>query len=475
MKHDFGVHVATLSNPGTTCGLPLEAIEAQCRILHGILKVLRPSYAFMTLSTWQKAATICSSHTMTRYPLSRTTEQYGPVEHYRWTELRSFHDGVSTIDSKLEGLLKVVDGLRLVLESVRDTFVTVTAEYGTGHVGSHWRNIARSLKDGQGVLGQLQEKLQSVNKTGKHLDAIRKQLRMNFATEQIAHFQQQIQSYRDTLQLSVQAVILWNQVPYQKSVESFVPALSDLQKEIRRLALEMNRRIDSPQPDSSVQNNSKTLTHLRECVRSAASVIYSASSVRSSRKDSIRKPLSDFGDCFPVENNVALQRWMASEAILEIGESESEQDYDPFRESAGKEEVSGNLDLSKHDSVFQNPNANTAVDVQGSETDANYETEAKKTGPANELQTTRQRPALVESDDESDAPSVSESLDSVPAPLVIASGDEYRGSGDSILQAASEINNETGRSHEAHPKIAELPGFGNRSDGHEPPSVATVL
>lgn len=102
-------------------------------------------------------------------------------------ELKKFCDVVATVRDKIDGLLKDVKRLSAVLESMRETFEGVTAEYGTGYVASHWRNIACALEDGSAIVSQLQRKLDNVNKAAKILDGPRKQIRLNNALEDIMH------------------------------------------------------------------------------------------------------------------------------------------------------------------------------------------------------------------------------------------------------------------------------------------------
>ena len=77
---------------------------------------------------------------------------------------------------------------------------------GTGHIGTLWDDVARSIEDGKDVLAQLQALVRKVSKDTKFLDEHRKQLRLNLAEEQIEEFRQHIRSFRDGLQLSLQAI-----------------------------------------------------------------------------------------------------------------------------------------------------------------------------------------------------------------------------------------------------------------------------
>jgi hypothetical protein len=78
----------------------------------------------------------------------------------------------------------------------------------TGHIGNHLRNISTLIKDGQNTLAQLQGTLDRVNKSVSVLNGARKNLRLKGAFDEIGMFKQQVRSYRDTIQLSVQTVIL---------------------------------------------------------------------------------------------------------------------------------------------------------------------------------------------------------------------------------------------------------------------------
>jgi hypothetical protein len=125
--------------------------------------------------------------------------------------LKQFRDEVNVVDTTLTGLLNDVDGFQQVLTSMKETFdqEDIKSNLGvTGHVGSHWKNLARSLGDGAGTLRQLQSLLEGVNKTTSFLDGPRKQLRFKSAIDQIAMYREQIQSYRAALQLSLSTVIL---------------------------------------------------------------------------------------------------------------------------------------------------------------------------------------------------------------------------------------------------------------------------
>lgn len=245
------------------------------------------------------------------------------------SELKKFHDGVLVVKSTIDGLLKDVEGLSIVLESMRDTFETVTAEFGSGNVATLWQSVARALEDGKEILGQLHERLQEINKDTRFMDGPRKYMRLNFATDQIAGFRQHVQSYRDTLQLSLQTIILWEQVTCKKSIEQILPNLSELHQDVRRLASKMDHRIeDSASMVATRQEEvqAAALNNLRDCVRSAASVMSSASSVIASEEDEDADTVlaSDFGDCLPPQPGIMISRWMESRTAYDYDGQSSE-------------------------------------------------------------------------------------------------------------------------------------------------------
>lgn len=125
--------------------------------------------------------------------------------------VKRFRDEVSVVDTTLDGILNDVDAFEQVLRSMKETFAQEEIQVdvqSTGHVGSHWKNLARSLSDGESTLDQLRSLLTSVNKSTSFLDAPRKQLRLKSAITQISGFREQIQSYRAALQLSLSTVIM---------------------------------------------------------------------------------------------------------------------------------------------------------------------------------------------------------------------------------------------------------------------------
>ncbi|KUJ21160.1 uncharacterized protein LY89DRAFT_428184 [Mollisia scopiformis] len=129
---------------------------------------------------------------------------------------KAFHDGMVIVDVKVTGLLSDVESFAQALQGLYNTLeeerVKATFQ-STGHIGNLWMNLSKTITDGQNTLVQLQSTLDKINKTVGILDNARKQLRLNSSMAELAMFQQQIRSYRDTIQLTLQTFILYVSLP----------------------------------------------------------------------------------------------------------------------------------------------------------------------------------------------------------------------------------------------------------------------
>ncbi|KAF3034835.1 hypothetical protein E8E11_004725 [Didymella keratinophila] len=251
--------------------------------------------------------------------------------------VRQFRDEVNVVDTTLNGILNDVEGFQSVLESMKETIDQKDLRgdlQTTGHVGSHWKNLSRSLNDGEGTLEQLRSLIISVSRSAKFLDAPRKHLRFKSAIAQIAEFREQIQSYRAALQLSLSTIILWNQTTLQKSTDQIpdkvIPDLNKLYDEFRTLGTSINMKIEKLQ--STVANQGyhaeselMSMNNLKECVQSAADVVSTASTTlapETSERASVKYG-SDFGDIFRKGSNEPMQRWISSNTVYEYEDVEA--------------------------------------------------------------------------------------------------------------------------------------------------------
>jgi hypothetical protein len=126
-------------------------------------------------------------------------------------ELEHFRGEVSTIGSDILMLIEDVGVLQNVLESMKATFSKpelVETLSLTGHIGSHWQNILRSLQDAETTLTGLLVILKDANKTTIFLDRPRKALRFRVVAERVQRFTGQVSSCKATLQLSLQTMAL---------------------------------------------------------------------------------------------------------------------------------------------------------------------------------------------------------------------------------------------------------------------------
>jgi hypothetical protein len=126
-------------------------------------------------------------------------------------ELQGIYDGAAIVDSAVKGLLLEVEGFAQTLQLMNETLQQPniqTSVQATGHIGSLWNNVARSITDGEETLTKLGETLQKVDKSVSMLDSTRKHFRLKSATGEISMYQRQISYYRDTMQASLQTMIL---------------------------------------------------------------------------------------------------------------------------------------------------------------------------------------------------------------------------------------------------------------------------
>lgn len=125
--------------------------------------------------------------------------------------IKDCYDGAVIADIIVEGLLSEVESFSQALRTMKETLENDKVQPSlreTGHMGNHWRNLSTSVKDAQDTLVQLQCTLDKVNKNVSVLNGARKHIRLKKAWEEIGMFQQQIRTYRDTVQLSLQTIIL---------------------------------------------------------------------------------------------------------------------------------------------------------------------------------------------------------------------------------------------------------------------------
>ncbi|KAK4455319.1 hypothetical protein QBC34DRAFT_66989 [Podospora aff. communis PSN243] len=199
--------------------------------------------------------------------------------------LKQFRDSVKEASTSINALISDISALRRVLLSMEETFQDTEDEQvlqQTGHIGTHWQNLHQCLSDGHDALSEFDAMLVDLNKSVRVLDETRRELRIQSAASRIALFRQQVQAYKDTLQMCLQAIILWNSVSIQKTATRIEPNLEAIHKEIRRLATNVEVKIQAIQDlvmGSTETDAVKDLVRLNQCIDSAASVLSSASTI----------------------------------------------------------------------------------------------------------------------------------------------------------------------------------------------------
>ncbi|RMZ86381.1 hypothetical protein DV736_g6390, partial [Chaetothyriales sp. CBS 134916] len=154
-------------------------------------------------------------------------------------ELKRLKQGSAEAGTTINALLSDVNGLRTVLQSMETTFDEIETREGfqkTGHIGAHWQNLNESLHDAYETLVELETLAKSLNRSVTVLDGPRRSMRLQAATTQIVNHRQQIQTYRDAMQFSLQTIIFWNTMSIKDTTCKVLPSMEALDQNIDRLA-----------------------------------------------------------------------------------------------------------------------------------------------------------------------------------------------------------------------------------------------
>lgn len=263
-------------------------------------------------------------------------------------ELKQFIDGTELVNTAVNVLLVDVEGFGQSLELMKNTVADPKLNesmISSGHVGNHWINVRTVLRDAEKALSALSATVAKVDKKVTVMDATRKHIRMKNAAEEIGLYQQQIRSYRDTLQVSLQTAVMWQQVASHEAASDVNLTLDQLQRMIRQLAMDMNQRMtvvegnltsnkpkvagvsderDDEDGDwvADHQLEKPALDNLRNCLRSAASIVSSASTALGRDVGAGRSTVygSDFGDVFPPQPSDLMLSWIESNRVEESSE-----------------------------------------------------------------------------------------------------------------------------------------------------------
>jgi hypothetical protein len=126
-------------------------------------------------------------------------------------ELKKFIEGTELVNTAVNVLLVDVEGFSQTLDlmkiTVEDPNINGSLE-SSGHIGNHWVNVKILLGDAEKALESLSGTISRADKKVAIMDATRRHIRLKGAADEIGLYQQQIRSYRDTLQVSLQTAIM---------------------------------------------------------------------------------------------------------------------------------------------------------------------------------------------------------------------------------------------------------------------------
>jgi hypothetical protein len=117
------------------------------------------------------------------------------------------------VDSSIGVLGVEINSLCEVLNAMHESFndpSLATIDMQTGHEAQHWRNVKRSLQDCRSTLKSLSDILDGLKQSGGNfLQRPRKQINLQFKLREIGILKEQVTSYRQTMQLSMQLLTVY--------------------------------------------------------------------------------------------------------------------------------------------------------------------------------------------------------------------------------------------------------------------------
>ena len=145
--------------------------------------------------------------------------------------LRDVQAGAAHIEHDIETLSRDIEALRVVNETVRDSYKELSSHLGSGtesskHVERLWRNVSSNLGNCQSVLEELEALVKAVvgkeapkdeSKIMRKVGGFRKQLRKQSRESDFNKLQGRLTTYYNTIQLMLE-LIIWSRVLFCKSV-----------------------------------------------------------------------------------------------------------------------------------------------------------------------------------------------------------------------------------------------------------------
>jgi chromosome segregation ATPase len=128
--------------------------------------------------------------------------------------LYTFVSEARCVDKTVQAFQDEIEDLSKVLNSINTSFNDPTYKEAalkatTEHERLHWENLRKSMNDCQWTLESLVNALKRVKKEDSgFFRRPRKQIRLNMTSAEIVRLQKQIQSYKNTMELSLHMITL---------------------------------------------------------------------------------------------------------------------------------------------------------------------------------------------------------------------------------------------------------------------------
>ncbi|KAF2819828.1 hypothetical protein CC86DRAFT_387871 [Ophiobolus disseminans] len=137
-------------------------------------------------------------------------------------ELRKLGNGFGDAGTNINAMLADLKSLQSIFRTIEDSFEDLGARAPlTGYIGTHWAELKVILGDGCDSLEKLRTLLILANKDVRVLDDTRRALRLKDANDQIAIHRQEVQAYKDALQLSLQSVTFFQQATIKEETANY--------------------------------------------------------------------------------------------------------------------------------------------------------------------------------------------------------------------------------------------------------------
>ena len=145
--------------------------------------------------------------------------------------LRDVQAGAARVEDDIETLSRDIEALRVVNETVRDSYKELSSHQGSGiesskHIERLWQNVSSNLGNCQSVLEELEVLVKAVvgkeapkdeSKIMKKVGGFRKQLRKQSRESDFNKLQGRLTTYYNTIQLMLE-LIIWSTILLHKSM-----------------------------------------------------------------------------------------------------------------------------------------------------------------------------------------------------------------------------------------------------------------